>query len=184
MRARCGVNCYSRLGSAKLLAFRPRSLVWMPPMASQSADTRGSRDQNRSLCTALTPIRGTSGWHSSAGVSRSDVRLCEKSKSWIADSAVPGRKRGDGPVAASISGAVSLFGGVWCCCDWETRDGSGLSPKKRADYPVNRLRRRSRRKFPRGYAVSERTRSPTKIGLVQGTIKSTTGASGTQGTSS
>ena len=47
-------------------------------------------------------------------------------------------------------GAASLFAGVRCCCDWETRDGGGLLRQKRADYPVKPLRRQSRREFLRG----------------------------------
>ena len=50
-------------------------------------------------------------------------------------------------------GAASLFGGVRCCCDWETRDGGGLLRQKRADYPVKPLRRQSRREFLRGVTI-------------------------------
>ena len=41
-----------------------------------------------------------------------------------------------GPWRRRSLGAASLFGGVKCCCDWETRDGGGLLRQKRADYPV------------------------------------------------
>ena len=44
-------------------------------LESQSADSRGERGQNRSLCAALTPVRGTSGWHHSARISRPDAVL-------------------------------------------------------------------------------------------------------------
>ena len=47
-------------------------------------------------------------------------------------------------------GAASRFGGVRCCCDRETRHGDGLLRQKRANHPVNGLRRQSRREFPRG----------------------------------